>query len=104
MSLELLVAAIGVGVAMWVDHRWGEPPAWLHPVVAMGRYLGRLGPVLTPLSPGPALVGGGLAWLVGALGVMTMAVVLHIGWRDGGPRCGGSGCRCRPHRSIRCHG
>lgn len=32
--------AAALSLALAIDHRWGEPPVWLHPVVAMGRLLG----------------------------------------------------------------
>ena len=39
--------AVGAAAALWlallVDRLWGEPPARLHPVVAMGGYLGWAG-------------------------------------------------------------
>lgn len=71
---------LAVFVAMVVDRRWGEPPAWAHPVVGMGRYLGSLGPALIRWPPALALVGGAWAWLlgacvVGALGLATELVV-----------------------------
>ncbi len=34
---------LAVLVALWVDRRWGEPKAKWHPVVWMGKYLGRGG-------------------------------------------------------------
>lgn len=33
-------AAAALLLALLVDHLWGEPPAWAHPVVGMGRLLG----------------------------------------------------------------
>jgi adenosylcobinamide-phosphate synthase len=63
-----------VAVALVIDRRWGEPPAWAHPVVAMGRYLGALGPRLCGLPPSAALIGGALAWCLGGALVLVLAV------------------------------
>ncbi len=57
---------IAVGTALLVDGRFGEPPLRLHPVAAMGRYLGVLGPRLAALRPAAAFIGGALAWSIGA--------------------------------------
>jgi adenosylcobinamide-phosphate synthase len=69
-------------VAMWIDHRLGEPPAWAHPVVGMGRYLGAFGPALTRLPPVAALLGGAMAWLAGAcvLAALALCVELVVTW------------------------
>ena len=66
-----------MAVALWVDRRFGEPPTWAHPVVAMGRYLGlfRLQRLPAPL----AFVGGALAWSLGAVAVALIAAWLQ-GW------------------------
>ena len=74
----MLARALAVWVAMWIDHRWGEPPAWAHPVVAMGRWLGWLGPMLTRLPAGAAFVGGALGWLGGACVVAALALAVEI--------------------------
>lgn len=79
----LLACTLAVAVAIWIDRRWGEPPVWAHPVVAMGRYLGWLGPALTRLAPGPALLGGALAWLLGACLVLSVALAVEVGLRWG---------------------
>ncbi|MGC4061452.1 MAG: adenosylcobinamide-phosphate synthase CbiB [Aquabacterium sp.] len=70
-----------VPVALVVDWCWGEPPAWAHPVVAMGRYLGAIGPRLTALSPGAAFVGGAMAWVWGACIVAVLALGAEMLWR-----------------------
>jgi adenosylcobinamide-phosphate synthase len=75
-----LAGVLAVWVAMWIDHQWGEPPAWAHPVVGMGRYLGLMGPVLTRLSPRAALLGGALAWGLGACVVGAMAWMAELVW------------------------
>jgi adenosylcobinamide-phosphate synthase len=73
---EAWAGALAVAVAMAIDHRWGEPPTWAHPVVAMGRYLGALGPALTRLPPVLAFMGGMLAWMLGAFAVAWVAASL----------------------------
>jgi len=75
MSLLLPLAML---VALLVDRLLGEPPAWAHPVVGMGRYLGAFGARLAALPPGPAFVGGALAWLLGALLSAALALSLEI--------------------------
>jgi adenosylcobinamide-phosphate synthase len=69
-----LSAPLAIGVALAIDRCLGEPPLWAHPVVGMGRYLGWTGPALTRLSPALAFLGGVLAWLLGALLVVALAV------------------------------
>ncbi len=75
----LLVLALAVAVALLVDRLFGEPPAWAHPVVWMGRYLGLLGPRVWAWPAGPAWCGGALAWLGGAVFVMAAALALDVG-------------------------
>ena len=69
-----MVAAGSVLVALLLDHFFGEPPAWAHPVVAMGRFLGALGPRLVTWRPVAAFIGGASAWLLGAALVAALAV------------------------------
>lgn len=71
--------ATALGVALAIDRAWGEPPAWAHPVVAMGRYLGALGPRLWVLPAATARLGGALAWCLGAVLVLAVALALDIG-------------------------
>jgi adenosylcobinamide-phosphate synthase len=71
MSLLLPLALL---VALLVD-RLGEPPAWMHPVVGMGRYLGWF--KLTRLPAPLAFVAGALAWLLGAALVAFIALWLE---------------------------
>ncbi|MBO1437338.1 adenosylcobinamide-phosphate synthase CbiB [Meiothermus sp. CFH 77666] len=54
-------------LALLLDWSLGEPPARLHPVVWMGRYLGWAGRGLPKLSAARAFWAGGLAWGLGAL-------------------------------------
>ncbi len=43
-----MAAALAVLVALLLDRLWGEPPVWLHPVVLMGKLLGRIGQCIAP--------------------------------------------------------
>lgn len=77
--------AAALWIALLVDRLWGEPPAALHPVVAMGRYLGWAGKRL-PQAPAAAFTGGALAWCVGALTVGALAAALQwavLAWLPG---------------------
>ncbi|MBL0918143.1 MAG: cobalamin biosynthesis protein CobD [Hydrogenophaga sp.] len=71
--------ALAVLLALALDRAFGEPPARWHPVVAMGRYLGFMGPRIAPLAqatpprPARAFIGGALAWCLGALLVLAVA-------------------------------
>lgn len=67
------VSLLAMTLALLIDRRWGEPPAWAHPVVAMGRYLGWLGPRLTTWPPVAAFLGGALAWCLGGTVVVVLA-------------------------------
>jgi len=71
-----LLLPLAIVAALLVD-RLGEPPAWMHPVVGMGRYLGWF--KLTKLTAAPAFIAGALAWLVGAALVGFVALWLE-GW------------------------
>ena len=71
-----LLLPLAIAVALAVD-RLGEPPAWAHPVVGMGRYLGLF--KLTKLPPVLAFAAGALAWLVGAALLVFLALWLE-GW------------------------
>lgn len=76
MSLLLPIAML---VALLVDRLFGEPPAWAHPVVGMGRYLGLFGERLCALLPARAFVGGALVWAVGALALSLLAAAVETG-------------------------
>lgn len=78
MSLMPLLLPLAMLLALLVDRLFGEPPARLHPVVGMGQYLGFFGPRLTALPPGPAFIGGALAWLLGALLSAALALSLEM--------------------------
>jgi adenosylcobinamide-phosphate synthase len=73
MNCTLLVPPLALVVALALDRCLGEPPAWAHPVVGMGCYLGALGPWLAQRAPATAFVGGTVAWLVGAAVVVALA-------------------------------
>lgn len=76
----ILACMLAVLVALWVDRLWGEPPAWVHPVVVMGRYLGLMGPALTHLPAPLALLGGAMAWCLGACLVTAAGLAMELGW------------------------
>lgn len=71
-----LLLPLAMALVLLVD-RLGEPPAWAHPVVGMGRYLGLF--KLTRLPPPLAFIAGALAWLLGAAAVTLIALWLE-GW------------------------
>jgi len=76
MPSWLLQAGVAAGAlcgALLIDRVVGEPPAWMHPVVWMGRYLGALGPRMTRWKPAAAFAGGALAWCAGALVIAGLA-------------------------------
>lgn len=64
---------LALALAMWIDHRFGEPRPALHPVVWMGRYLQVCGRTTARCAPGLAFVLGALAWCVGAVTVGALA-------------------------------
>lgn len=69
----LLWGGLVLLLALWIDRVLGEPPAWLHPVVWMGRYLDVCGSLAVRCPPALAFALGALAWLAGALGVGALA-------------------------------
>ncbi|PLC02653.1 cobalamin biosynthesis protein CobD [Variovorax sp. RO1] len=72
-----LVAALWLALA--VDRWLGEPPAPLHPVVWMGRYLDWIGSRLAPRAADakprdlPGFAMGALGWCVGAMAAFAVA-------------------------------
>lgn len=78
-----LLPPLAMLVALLVDRLCGEPPAWAHPVVGMGRYLGVLGARLAAMPPTQAFVGGALAWLFGALLTAALALSLEVALMQG---------------------
>ncbi len=75
MPLLPLLLPIALLVALSIDRLFGEPPAWAHPVVGMGRYLNLFR--LTGLPPALGFVAGALAWLVGAALVVCITLGLE---------------------------
>lgn len=69
----MMLLSLAMLVALGVDRLFGEPPAWAHPVVGIGRYLGLFGQRLCALKPLPAFLGGALAWLLGAVACVSIA-------------------------------
>lgn len=68
---DAMAAALAVPVALLIDRLWGEPPVWMHPVVAMGRLLGAAGRRLAPREEQacdwPRFALGALTWCLLAL-------------------------------------
>ena len=60
-------------LALWIDRRWGEPPAAIHPVVWIGHYLNAVGKVTVRCLPAPAFMLGAAAWAAGAAAVGALA-------------------------------
>jgi len=71
--MHLVGLAAALGLALLIDRLWGEPPARLHPVVAMGRYLSLCRRALPAQGRGRAFVAGALCWLLGAAAVGLLA-------------------------------
>ena len=78
LSWAMWVPGLAMAWALVVDTRWGEPPAWAHPVVAMGRYLGLWTARLCAMPPAAARLGGALVWWLGALLVLAFALSLDV--------------------------
>lgn len=76
---EASVPALSMLVALAVDRAFGEPSSRWHPVVAMGRYLGALGPRLWALPPSTARLAGAMAWVLGALVALALGLALEVG-------------------------
>ena len=78
---------IAVATALWlalaIDRWLGEPPARLHPVVWMGRYLGWIGLSVAPPAYQakpvdlPMFFIGALTWCVGAAAVWGVAMTMQ---------------------------
>jgi adenosylcobinamide-phosphate synthase len=60
-----LVVPASMVIALLIDAWWGEPPTALHPVVWMGKFLGRWGRGLPDRPPACAFIGGAAGWIVG---------------------------------------
>ncbi len=90
-------AVAALWTAWLVDRLWGEPPAALHPVVGMGRYLAWAGRRL-PQGARAAFAGGALAWCLGALAVGTAGAALQwaLGWLPAWAAALGLGLALKP--------
>jgi adenosylcobinamide-phosphate synthase len=80
LHLVLQLPALAAGavlLALLVDRLLGEPPAWMHPVVGMGKYLACCEPRLLALRPAPALLAGTLLWLAAAALVVLAALAVQ---------------------------
>lgn len=77
-----LAAALAVPVALLVDRLWGEPPVWMHPVVAMGRLLSAVGRRIAPreehVRDWPRFALGAIAWCL--LALLFFAIYAFIQW------------------------
>ena len=65
--------AVVLGLALYIDRRWGEPPMAVHPVVWIGHYLKACGQFTVRRPPAPAFVLGAVAWAVGAAAAGALA-------------------------------
>jgi len=73
---------LGMGLALAQDRLFGEPPAWAHPVVAMGRYLGCFSRWLPSLRPAQGFLAGVAFWTVGAaISVMAAWGIETLIWQ-----------------------
>ncbi len=82
-SATAFVCMATLWLALAIDGFWGEPPARLHPVVWMGRYLGWVGRRTAPPAAavdtrrfGP-FVAGTLAWCAGIAMVLLAALTVE---------------------------
>ena len=77
-----LAAALAVPVALLIDRLWGEPPVWMHPVVAMGRLLAAVGRRIAPreehVRDWPRFALGAVAWCL--LALLFFAIYAFIQW------------------------
>lgn len=84
---DAAVLAGAVLVALVLDRLFGEPPARLHPVVAMGHYLGAVGRRVSRAAgaaprPRAEFWGGALGWCIGAALVAAVAAGLWMAMTD----------------------
>ena len=83
----MAVTALAMLIALAVDRLWGEPPERLHPVVAMGRYLGWAGTRIAPAMGQThqalrVFLWGAMTWSVGAAMVVALAALPALALRD----------------------
>lgn len=86
----MTAVALAILVALAVDRLFGEPPARLHPVVAMGHYLGWAGAQVAPRPgqthrPWRVFALGALAWVLGATVVLAAAAGVVVLVRESPP-------------------
>lgn len=76
---QVWAAGVAVLVALVVDHRWGEPPARLHPVVYMGKLLHYFGKKIAPSQDSSlyckSFVLGSIVWI----GLIAIVVAVYAG-------------------------
>jgi len=79
----VLVLVLVLLLALWIDHRFGEPRISLHPVVWIGIYLKTCGRMTVRLPPVLAFVLGALAWALGAVltGVLAWGLQALVFWQ-----------------------
>ncbi|MGM9426577.1 adenosylcobinamide-phosphate synthase CbiB [Hydrogenophaga sp. MI9] len=80
---DAAVLAGAVLVALGLDRSFGEPPARVHPVVAMGHYLGAVGWRVSraagaAVRPMVEFSGGVLGWCIGAALVVAVSAGLSM--------------------------
>ncbi len=73
-----LVVALAMIIALLIDAALGEPPAALHPVVWMGKFLNRWGRGLCDRAPALAFIGGVAGWIVGA--ALFAGIAWAVSW------------------------
>lgn len=83
LTPDATVLAGAVLVALVLDMLFGEPPVRLHPVVAMGHFLGSVGRRVSRAAgavprPGAEFWAGMLAWCLGAAIVVALTAVAVI--------------------------
>jgi adenosylcobinamide-phosphate synthase len=83
---------VSVVVAGALDLTLQEPPARIHPVVTVGRYLSAAERLIPAGPPGRAVASGAAAWLAGALGAVAAGRLVE-GVAARGGRLGGSVAR-----------
>lgn len=78
----VLAAGLAVMVALLLDRYLGEPPAWLHPVVYMGKALDAIGKIIAPGAEQSkdykSFVLGMISWC--ALAAMVFAGYATLQW------------------------
>ncbi|RZL64623.1 MAG: cobalamin biosynthesis protein CobD [Variovorax sp.] len=82
-----MVAIAALCLALAIDWLFGEPPARVHPVVWMGRYLGAVGRCIVPSAAQKPdarvwpFIAGALAWCAGAVCVAIVALAIEAAVR-----------------------